>query len=98
LTPAGATKYMRLVIADDDYTGAALDHVAKVGPEEGTPPVPYWLYDPHLRAAEAHARTQRLAKQAAEKKAERNAAMREYREQQEGVRAYECAARGEAGD
>jgi hypothetical protein len=66
----------------DDYTGAALDHLAK--PEEGTPPVPYWLWDPQLRAAEAHARTQRLAKQATEKaEAERNAATREYREQQE---------------
>jgi hypothetical protein len=52
--------------------------------EVGTPPVPHWLYDPHLRAAQAHARTQRLAKQAAEKaEAESNAAWREHKEGRE---------------
>jgi hypothetical protein len=66
-----------------DYTVAALDHL----PEEGTPPVPYWMHDPQLRAAQAHARTQRLARQATEKaEAERNAAMREHKEGQEQAR------------
>jgi hypothetical protein len=55
-------------------------------PEEGTPPAPYWIYDPNLRAAEAHARAERLRKHATEKaEAERHAATREYKEAQEQV-------------
>jgi hypothetical protein len=52
------------------------------------------MYDPNLRAAEPHARTQRLAKQAAEKaEAERNAATREYKEAQEQMRERMAAQR-----